>query len=78
MMKGAFESEKTLYDFIPEYVARPVAFGTYQSLPDAHFYMYGPLMLMFAAHPQMSRLNVTCTEPSLWRWMRYTPTSRTG
>lgn len=47
MVKGAFESEKTLYDFIPEYVAPPVAFGTYRSLPDAHFYMYDPSMLKF-------------------------------
>lgn len=54
MMKGAFESEKTLYDFIPEYVARPVAFGTYKSLPDAHFYMYDLAMLMLPTHPQMS------------------------
>lgn len=47
MAKGAFESEKTLYDFIPEYVARPVAFGTYKSIPDAHFYMYDLSMLSF-------------------------------
>lgn len=53
MMKGAFESEKTLYDFIPEYVARPVAFGTYKSLPEAHFYMYDFAMLMFSTHAQI-------------------------
>lgn len=58
MMKGAFESEKTLYDFIPEYVARPVAFGTYKSLPEAHFYMYDFAMLMFSTHAQMSRPNM--------------------
>lgn len=48
MMKGAFESEKTLYDFIPEYVARPVAFGTYKSIADAHFYLYDFSMLKFS------------------------------
>lgn len=48
MVKGAFESEKTLYDFIPEYVARPVAFGTYKSIPDAYSYMYDLSMLKFS------------------------------
>lgn len=39
MMKGAFESEKTIHSFIPEYVPKPVAFGTYKSRPDTHFYL---------------------------------------
>ncbi|KAI1368854.1 Fructosamine/Ketosamine-3-kinase [Xylaria arbuscula] len=39
MMKGAFEAENALYDFIPEYVPRPVSYGTYMSRPDLHFYI---------------------------------------
>lgn len=58
MVKGVFESEKTLYDFIPEYVARPVAFGTYKSLPEAHFYMYDFAMPMFSTRAQIGRTNI--------------------
>ncbi|KAI0016435.1 Fructosamine kinase-domain-containing protein [Xylariomycetidae sp. FL0641] len=39
MMKGAFEAESTLYEFVPELVPRPVAYGTYKSRPDFHFYL---------------------------------------
>lgn len=39
MMKGAFEAEKALYEFIPEHVPRPIAYGTYKSQPDTHFYL---------------------------------------
>ncbi|KAI3341620.1 Fructosamine/Ketosamine-3-kinase [Ustulina deusta] len=39
MMKGAFEAENALYEFIPEYVPRPVSFGTYMTRPDLHFYI---------------------------------------
>jgi protein-ribulosamine 3-kinase len=36
-MHGHWHSESGLYQFIPEFVPRPVAFGTYASNPDAHF-----------------------------------------
>jgi hypothetical protein len=39
MMKGAFESEKAVYSFVPEYVPKPVTYGSYHSRPDMHFYM---------------------------------------
>jgi fructosamine-3-kinase len=39
MMKGAFESEKALYSFVPEYVPKPVTYGSYHSQPDMHFYV---------------------------------------
>ncbi len=39
MMKGTFESEKVLYSFIPEWVPKPVAYGSYRSRPDMHFYI---------------------------------------
>ncbi|KAK4144169.1 Fructosamine kinase-domain-containing protein [Dichotomopilus funicola] len=39
MMKGAFEAEQALYDYIPDRVPKPVAWGTYASDPDTHFYL---------------------------------------
>jgi len=36
-MQGHWYSESGLYQFIPEFVPRPVAFGTYASDPDMHF-----------------------------------------
>ncbi|KAH6631001.1 Fructosamine kinase-domain-containing protein [Chaetomium sp. MPI-SDFR-AT-0129] len=39
MMKGAFEAEQALYDCIPDRVPKPVAWGTYASDPDTHFYL---------------------------------------
>ncbi|KAI0428171.1 Fructosamine/Ketosamine-3-kinase [Xylaria sp. FL1042] len=39
MMKGSFEAENALYEFIPEYVPRPVSYGTYMTHPDLHFYI---------------------------------------
>jgi protein-ribulosamine 3-kinase len=39
MMRGSFEAEKALHEFIPEYVPRPIAYGTYKSQPDTHFYI---------------------------------------
>ncbi|KAH9893767.1 Fructosamine kinase-domain-containing protein [Xylariomycetidae sp. FL2044] len=39
MMKGPFEAEKALHEYIPEHVPRPIAYGTYQSQPDVHFYL---------------------------------------
>ncbi|TGJ85441.1 hypothetical protein E0Z10_g3295 [Xylaria hypoxylon] len=39
MLKGAFEAENALYEFVPEYVPRPVSFGTYMTRSDLHFYI---------------------------------------
>jgi fructosamine-3-kinase len=39
MMRGAFEAEKALYEFIPEHIPRPISFGTYKTRPDLHFYI---------------------------------------
>ncbi|KAI1876829.1 uncharacterized protein JN550_000901 [Neoarthrinium moseri] len=39
MMKGAFESESLVYSFIPDHVPKPVAWGTYKSKPNMHFYL---------------------------------------
>lgn len=39
MMEGAFEAEHALYAHLPKQVPKPVAWGTYASKPDTHFYM---------------------------------------
>ncbi|KEY66277.1 hypothetical protein S7711_02742 [Stachybotrys chartarum IBT 7711] len=39
MMKGAFEAEQALYNFLPKHVPKPAAWGTYSSDPDTHFYL---------------------------------------
>ncbi|KAL9060261.1 MAG: hypothetical protein Q9206_001093 [Seirophora lacunosa] len=39
MMRGTFESEKTLYSFAPSNVPKPLAWGTCKDEPDSHFYM---------------------------------------
>jgi protein-ribulosamine 3-kinase len=39
MMRGAFAAETALYNTIPKNVPRPLAWGTYQSQPDSHFYI---------------------------------------
>ncbi|KAI0485825.1 Fructosamine/Ketosamine-3-kinase [Xylaria cf. heliscus] len=39
MMRGAFESENTLYELVPEYVPLPISFGTYSTRSDLHFYI---------------------------------------
>jgi protein-ribulosamine 3-kinase len=39
MMKGAFEADQALYDCIPQRVPKPVAWGTYASEPNTHFYL---------------------------------------
>lgn len=53
MMRGAFDSEEALYHFIPEYVPRPLAVGTYKSRPDAHFYMAEFVDMNDEAHPDI-------------------------
>ena len=39
MMHGTFESEKAIFHYAPENVPEPVAWGTYKSIPDTHFYI---------------------------------------
>lgn len=39
MMHGTFESEKTIHFHAPENVPEPIAWGTYKSQPDTHFYI---------------------------------------
>lgn len=39
MMKGKFEADNALYEALPNRVPKPVAWGTYVSNPDTHFYM---------------------------------------
>jgi fructosamine-3-kinase len=39
LMKSAFTSESTAYEFIPEHVPRPVTMGSYASRPDTHFFL---------------------------------------
>lgn len=39
MVRGEFEGVTKLYEVIPEGVPRPIAWGTYKSQPDTHFYL---------------------------------------
>ena len=38
-MYGTFESEKLVHEFAPKNVPEPIAWGTYKSMPDTHFYI---------------------------------------
>lgn len=38
-MRGEFEGVTKLYEFIPEGMPRPVAWGTHRSQSDTHFYL---------------------------------------
>ncbi|PGH08852.1 hypothetical protein AJ79_05857 [Helicocarpus griseus UAMH5409] len=37
MVHGEFESMKAIYTIIPDFVPKPIAWGTYNSNPDMHF-----------------------------------------
>lgn len=39
MLHGEFESMKTIYTVLPDFVPRPIAWGTYQTIPDTHFFL---------------------------------------
>ena len=39
MARGEFESMHALYDVLPEFVPKPIASGTYSSVPDTHFFL---------------------------------------
>ncbi len=64
MMMGAFEAEQALYGAAPDFVPRPVAWGTYAGDPDRHFYlcefveMYDDLLSPSAWATAVSTLHV--------------------
>ncbi|KAH7309618.1 Fructosamine/Ketosamine-3-kinase [Stachybotrys elegans] len=39
MVKGEFESLKTICEVIPEFVPQPIAWGTYTSIPETYFFL---------------------------------------
>lgn len=39
MMEGTFAAESALYSIVPEHVPKPLAWGTYRSEPDIHYYI---------------------------------------
>lgn len=39
MTKGEFESMSTMHTVLPEFVPRPIACGTYKTIPDTHFFL---------------------------------------
>jgi protein-ribulosamine 3-kinase len=39
MVKGEFKSMSTIHDVIPEFVPEPIAYGTYLTIPDTHFFL---------------------------------------
>jgi fructosamine-3-kinase len=39
MTKGEFHSMSAIYGVIPEFVPKPIACGTYETIPDTHFFL---------------------------------------
>lgn len=39
MMFGEYESMKALYEVVPTFVPKPIAWGTFDSNPDLHFFL---------------------------------------
>lgn len=39
MLRGEYEGSSTIYKYTPEGIPRPVAWGTYKSDPNTHFYL---------------------------------------
>lgn len=39
MMHGEFESMKAIYAVLPAFAPKPIAWGTYKTLPDTHFFL---------------------------------------
>lgn len=39
VMEGAFAAESALYSVVPRHVPKPLAWGTYNSNPDIHYYI---------------------------------------
>jgi protein-ribulosamine 3-kinase len=39
MTRGEFHSMSAIYEVIPEFVPKPIACGTYETIPDTHFFL---------------------------------------
>ena len=39
MMHGEFESMKTIHTLMPDFAPRPIAWGTYKSIPNTYFFL---------------------------------------
>ena len=39
MIHGEFESMKAIHELLPDFVPKPLAWGTYETIPDTHFYL---------------------------------------
>lgn len=39
MVRGEFESMNAIYKVVPEFVPKPIGWGTYQTIPDTHFFL---------------------------------------
>ncbi|KGO40716.1 Fructosamine/Ketosamine-3-kinase [Penicillium expansum] len=39
MTRGEFQSMSAIYNVLPEFVPRPIACGTYSTIPDTHFFL---------------------------------------
>ena len=38
-MRGEFESMSAIHTLLPDFVPKPIAWGTYESIPDTHFFL---------------------------------------
>jgi protein-ribulosamine 3-kinase len=39
MVRGEFESMKAIYTLLPDFVPEPIAWGSYKTVPDTHFFL---------------------------------------
>ena len=39
MVHGEFESMKAIYILVPDFAPKPIAWGTYKTIPDTHFFL---------------------------------------
>ncbi|MCJ1356773.1 MAG: hypothetical protein MMC33_006769 [Icmadophila ericetorum] len=39
MVHGEFESMKAIYKLLPEFAPKPIAWGTYETIPETHFFL---------------------------------------
>jgi protein-ribulosamine 3-kinase len=39
MVRGEFESMKAIHTLLPEFVPEPLAWGTYETIADTHFFL---------------------------------------
>ncbi|TVY71555.1 Protein-ribulosamine 3-kinase-chloroplastic-like protein [Lachnellula suecica] len=40
MVHGEFESMKAIHTLLPKFAPEPIAWGTYETIPDTHFFLY--------------------------------------